>query len=260
MQNNRVYALDFDGVLCDSATELAHSAWKCCQTLWSDMVDVVLSETLVQQFRQIRPLLETGHESIMMMRLLHQGINVDDFYAAHEQLITTLVVQESLDLAYLKRYYSDVRDQWIRDDLSEWLSKSPLFEGIAEKLAKLADQTWYIVTTKQARFVQYILRSHGINIADECVFGLERQLSKQQVLQQLCGKHPQCSFVFVEDRLPTLLGVQDNPALKQVTLQLVDWGYNTVSDRLIAQQYGIAVIQLDDFLPFKRSLTVIDEP
>ncbi|HIE02179.1 MAG TPA: HAD family hydrolase, partial [Thiotrichaceae bacterium] len=34
MQKPIVYALDFDGVICDSVIEITFAAWKAAQSLW----------------------------------------------------------------------------------------------------------------------------------------------------------------------------------------------------------------------------------
>ena len=34
---SKLYALDFDGVICDSAVETAVTGWRVAQTLWDDM-------------------------------------------------------------------------------------------------------------------------------------------------------------------------------------------------------------------------------
>ena len=39
LSQHTIWALDFDGVLCDSARETGTSAWKCCQRLWPNECD-----------------------------------------------------------------------------------------------------------------------------------------------------------------------------------------------------------------------------
>jgi hypothetical protein len=79
---------------------------------------------------------------------------------------------------------------------------NPLFPGIREKLKNLGHQPWAIVTTKQERFVAQILAANDINLPDNCIYGLDRQLSKEAVLSELLGKNPQQSIHFVEDDYP----------------------------------------------------------
>ncbi len=70
MTHSTIYALDFDGVICDSAVETAITGWKAAGTLWADMPTAVPQEK-IEQFRLIRPMIETGYEAILAMRLLY---------------------------------------------------------------------------------------------------------------------------------------------------------------------------------------------
>jgi phosphoglycolate phosphatase-like HAD superfamily hydrolase len=145
--------------------------------------------------------------------------------------------------------FGETRDRWISDDLDGWVKMNPLFSGVAEKLKNLTNQgVWYIVTTKQERFVSYILDAHQIKIPSDRVFGLDRKMSKEAVLLDLVEKHPKETLCFVEDRLPALLNVINNQGLMTVQLFFARWGYNTEKDILEAEQEVIELIQLDQFL------------
>jgi len=256
MNKKIFYALDFDGVICHSAVETAMTGWTAAQSLWPDMQDQVISETQIQQFRAVRPCLEFGAEAIIIMRLLQQGIATellcgdrDEFSQEkyHAQL-QTVMDTDKLDLDALQTLFGATRDRKIQQDEAGWINNNPLFEGISEKLKTLEQDDWVIVTTKQERFVQAILQANQIEFDETRIFGLERKLNKQTVLAMLQKEYPERSITFIEDRLPTLLGVLDNPHLQSITLQLVDWGYNTELDREQAREKGIDVIGLDEFI------------
>ena len=70
MTHSTIYALDFDGVICDSAVETAITGWKAAGTLWGDM-PTAAPQAIIEQFRLIRPMIETGYEAILAMRLLY---------------------------------------------------------------------------------------------------------------------------------------------------------------------------------------------
>lgn len=165
----------------------------------------------------------------------------------HVQL-QTLVDSDGLDLDALQILFGETRDRKIQQDEAGWIKNNPLFEGISEKLKILAQDDWVIVTTKQERFVQAILQANQIEFDATRIFGFERKLNKQTVLAMLQKENPERSITFIEDRLPTLLGVLGNPQLQSMTLQLVDWGYNTEFDREQAREKGIDVISLDKFI------------
>ena len=98
---------------------------------------------------------------------------------------------------------------------------NPLFSGVKEKLQRLTEQgIWYIITTKQERFVKQIFAANQVIIPEERIFGLDRNMTKEAVLIDLQKKHPQHTFHYVEDMLPMLLKVKNNDKLKSVQIIL----------------------------------------
>ncbi|XP_059456967.1 uncharacterized protein LOC132186875 isoform X2 [Corylus avellana] len=68
-----LYALDFDGVLCDSCGESSRSAVKAAKVRWPALFDGVDSTTegwIVDQMYIVRPVVETGYENLLLVRLL----------------------------------------------------------------------------------------------------------------------------------------------------------------------------------------------
>lgn len=250
MKQDIIYALDFDGVICDSAVETAITGWKAGSTLWGDMETPLPPQTLIEQFRLVRPLLETGYESILIMRLLHNGETVEALLSDYAEKIQQTLSHLNKDVAFLKKLFGETRDNWINQDLTEWVTMNPLFPHVAEKLQKLNQNAlWYIITTKLERFVSQILNACKIELAREKIFGLDRNMSKETVLTELLAKHPQQEFYFVEDRLPTLFNVLSNDRLDSIKLFFAGWGYNTEHDKLRAsKQPRIELIDIDDFL------------
>lgn len=248
MANKTVYALDFDGVICDSAVETAITGWKAATRLWDDMPNAI-PENLIDQFRLVRPIIETGYEAILVMRLLYQGETVAAIYDDHNNQFQHLLKDNQLTVAHLKALFGQIRDTWIAEDVSDWIHMNPLFDGIAEKLRALGQLCpWYVVTTKQERFVKQILNANSIDLSDERIFGLDRNMSKVEVLLGLSKVHADETIVFVEDRLPTLLNVMKNDGLADVNLVFALWGYNSEEDKRLAEQQTFELKTLEDFL------------
>ena len=243
-----IYALDFDGVICDSAIETGMTGWKAAQKIWLDMPKANPPEAIINDFRQVRPFLETGYEAILIIRLLQQGLTVAELSQDYPQQINTLINKEQLNTQKLKQLFGTTRDQWINQSPQEWLNMNPLFTGITQRLETLTNSTWYIITTKQKRFVEQILNNYKINIAKQHIYGMEAKKSKQETLLELSMRHPNQEIIFIEDRLPTLIHISKNKPLKNIKLQLVDWGYNTYNDRKKAQQYCIEIITRKQFI------------
>ena len=248
-QNNKpIYALDFDGVICDSAIETAITGWKVARKIWKDMPASPPSGALIDRFRRVRPLLETGYEAIIIMRLLYLKVTVESLLQDYSIQIQFCLEAKKLDITELKQLFGDMRDDWISQSPQQWLEMNPLFKGVKQQLATLTDSTWYIITTKQKRFVKQILQASEITIDDTCIYAMEAKMSKQETLIKLSNKHSDKNIIFIEDRFPTLLNISNNTQLKKIKLQLADWGYNTKSDKQRAQQQGIEVISLNQLL------------
>lgn len=244
---NKLYALDFDGVLCDSAVETAMAGWKVALQLWSDMPEQIPAEIL-EKFRQVRPVMETGYESILIVRMLFEGLDTESVMAAFHHQIEALMIRDALAVDELKQAFGATRDQWIADDFDNWIQMNPLFEGIAEKLHQLETAQTVIITTKQERFVDHILSANQIHFPIEQIYGLDRNLSKQQILTDLSAAQPNTDILFVEDRLPTLINVITDDRLDHVQLLLANWGYNTKEDRDSATEIKrIKTISLEDW-------------
>jgi phosphoglycolate phosphatase-like HAD superfamily hydrolase len=247
-----IYALDFDGVICDSAVETALTGWKAARVLWDDMaLNKLPSQALIDDFRDIRPLMETGYEAILIVRLLFQGENTQTILKHYPQKIQATIQSSNKNISDLKQLFGDIRDRWIKDDIKDWVQMNPLFDGIVEKLQRLNAQKihWYIITTKQERFVNQIFNAHQIKLSPDKIFGLDRNLGKETILSTLIEQHPQQDFYFVEDRLPMLQKVLKNTQLQDVQLFFATWGYNTPEDKQQAHQNTrIKLIKLHDFL------------
>lgn len=249
-----LYALDFDGVICDSAIETAISGWKAACRIWPEMLGPAPAE-LVEGFRQVRPIIETGFEAILTMRQLYLGSSVASIYADHKQQFANLKQQAGVSDDALKALFGETRDQWIAVDRQDWAAMNPLYTGVADRLRQLGpDSIWYVITTKQERFVEEIFAANSIELAEERIFGLDRKLSKVEVLQLLTQRHPEQVIHFAEDRLPTLINVAKVTELADITLLFALWGYNTEQDKANAKEHGFRCLQLSEFLNQQQAI------
>ncbi len=248
MKPSVIHAYDFDGVLCDSAVETALTGWRAAAQLWNDM-PAHAPEAMVPLFRQVRPIIETGYEAILAMRLLYLGESVEAIYRHYPEKTAHLMQEAGVSIDALKTCFGETRDHWIAQDLADWIAMNPLFPGIAAKLQQLAQTAvWFIITTKQERFVKHILQANAIDLDDARIFGLDRNLSKAEVLKGLLQQYPEHAVEFVEDRLPTLIAVQQHPELAKVKLLFAEWGYNTDADKQAARERHFTPLKLAEFV------------
>ncbi len=226
-----VLALDFDGVLCDSARETGITGWKAAGTLWGDMAEALPPAWLLDAYCRARPVIETGYEAIAMMRLLKDGENPNELLESFPERLPEIIARSGADEEKLKGTYAAIRDRWIQEDPQGWLSLSPLYRGTSETLHAIPQGiACYIVTTKQERFVERLLAHHGVHFDASRIYGLDRQMKKEAVLRELMARYPGCPIDFVEDRLGTLKRLSTQPDLAPVRLHIACWGYNTEAE------------------------------
>jgi phosphoglycolate phosphatase-like HAD superfamily hydrolase len=241
-------ALDFDGILCDGLLEYFQTAWRAYQTLWPD-APAVPPATLEDQFQRLRPVVETGWEMPMVLRSLLTGQSEAAILNHWPELRTELLAQENLNPQSIGQQVDAIRDRWIDADLEGWLALHRFYPGITQQLEHWLQQQipLFIITTKESRFVQALLERSGVVFPRAAIFGKDAQRSKSVTLQILQEKGFQ-NIWFVEDRLETLLNIQQVPALQTLQLFLGDWGYNTTRDRQRAQDHAnIHLLSLDRF-------------
>jgi phosphoglycolate phosphatase-like HAD superfamily hydrolase len=246
-----VLVLDFDGVLCDSARETAVSAWRAGREFFSEWSDLDPAPEAIDAFLAVRPVLETGFQSILLMKRIVDGVPVDQIRAEGAPAAEALMPELGLEKAELVRAFGTARDEWIKSDLPDWLSRHGFFPGTLERLREhlAAGTPVFIATTKQERFVEALLAGQGLEFPSDRIFGLDAKKKKEQVLRELLAAYPGSQLHFVEDRIDTLRRVEDCPELDAVRLYYADWGYGLPADLAGAvADPRLHVWSLDQFL------------
>ena len=233
-----IIALDFDGVICDGLQEYFATTKRTYEQLWQEAI-VSNLEPLQVSFYQLRPVIETGWEMPVLLRALILGVETSEILNSWHLVRDKIVTTEKLNTKLLAKTLDTVRDNWINDDLNEWLVLHRFYPGILEVLNKILSSSseLYIVTTKEGRFVQQLLQQQGIELPRNKIIGKESKRPKYETLRLLREQNPenQVSFWFIEDRLPALQQVKQQPDLQPIVkLFLADWGYNVERDRKIA--------------------------
>ncbi len=245
-----ILALDFDGVLCDGMLEYFQSTWRTYCKIWQ-RAEVNPPEDLEPSFARLRPVIETGWEMPVLMRSLVLGMSESEILADWHSVAQHIVEKENLNQTELAKILDQTRDEWIAEDLSGWLSLHRFYPGVVEtlKMAIASPIETVIITTKEGRFVKQLLQQQGVDLGATAIFGKECKRPKHQILRELISQSQSEPVVwFVEDRVNTLRSVQQQPDLTTVKLYLADWGYNTESDRILAQKTpGIHLISLAEF-------------
>ena len=247
-----IIALDFDGVICDGLVEYFATTKKAYQKIWQKEPQVNLEE-LASSFYQLRPVIETGWEMPVLLRALVRKIDHSEILQSWNLVKDSIVTEENLNKKIVANTLDSVRDDWISSDLTAWLELHRFYPGIVEVLNKIINSPsqLYIVTTKEGRFVHQLLQQQDILIPRERIIGKESKRPKYETLRLLRdgSKESEVNFWFVEDRLPALQLVKQQPDLNPIVkLFMADWGYNVERDRNIASDDpDITLISLAEF-------------
>jgi phosphoglycolate phosphatase-like HAD superfamily hydrolase len=248
-QSPDILALDFDGVICDGLEEYFASTKGAYQQMWSSEA---IDDRFAPAFYRLRPVIETGWEMPILLRALVLGIPETKILTTWKAIALQILESEGLDKQTVVQKLDNVRDDWIHHDLDGWLGLHRFYPGVIPRLQKIVDSTLtYIVTTKEGRFAQKLLQQQGVNLPAANIIGKESKRPKYETLRIIRDQQPfkdNLSIFFVEDRLPALQQVAQQPDLELVSLFLADWGYNLPSDRDLAQQDSrIQLLSLQQF-------------
>jgi len=245
-----ILALDFDGVLCDGMLEYFQSTWRTYCHIWQPD-EVNPPEDLAASFARLRPVIETGWEMPVLIRSRLQGVSESEILEDWHSVAQEIVQQENLNQTKLAKTLDQIRDKWIAEDLSGWLSLHRFYPGVVDTLkwAIASPVETVIITTKEGRFVKQLLQQQGADLGATAIFGKECQRPKHQILRELIRQASNEPLVwFVEDRVNTLRSVQQQLDLTGVKLYLADWGYNTDRDRILGRETpGIELLTLSQF-------------
>lgn len=220
-------ALDFDGVICDSAPENAATAWHVAHQLWQEQFrEPEPPKEQLERFARMRPYMETGYQAILMTKLCWDGAPAAEYTAEFAARLPELLDRYGLTKADLVQRFGTERDRWLAEDLDGWLSYNRFYPGVKatmEALAGLADVI--ILTTKEERFVARLFESEGVPFETGNIYGLGRIKNKEQTLKEFSAQYART--VFVEDRYQTLERVMSVPELDHLALGFAKWGYTT---------------------------------
>ena len=234
----RVLALDFDGVIWDSAGECFEVGWRAYQELFG--VDMS-GQANRQRFLAGRPLARTGHDFFIILRLMESQPDLD-LLGFHLPEFVKLRTQLAVEADRFNALFYTLRSKYRDEDFAAWAS----WQGPYPQVIRLLDR-WEssfegtaLATTKDAASAHALLKSAG---RDWPIFGkefsVEKNLQMAAIAEQF--KVRMDEILFVDDLLENLQQVSPLGALAA----LASWGYNTPESRQEAQNLGYSVVTVD---------------
>ncbi|QEQ01133.1 HAD hydrolase-like protein [Thermosynechococcus sp. QKsg1] len=249
-------ALDFDGVLCNGLREYFQTSWQVYQQVWPEQPLVLSLEELERQFGQLRPVITVGWEMPLLLRAIVEGTSTQEILQNWPKVRDRLLATYHLTATDLGERVDGLRDRWIATDWQSWLALHDFYDGVVAALQRwqTQGQPLAIVTTKEQRFVTYLLEQAGISFPPRAIYGKDQQQPKPVILEALQSTYG-APLWFVEDRLGALLQVAATPELEETELFLATWGYTTAGDRAQAEAHPrIHLLSREQFCEFPHWL------
>jgi phosphoglycolate phosphatase-like HAD superfamily hydrolase len=241
----RALALDFDGVLFDSAREAFVVAVRTYRRVISrELARDETDETLFAEFLALMPLGNRAEDYAIALAAIERGRSIED-QAAYDAFRRELE-PEALR-AFHKQFYRE-RAAWLEHDPESWHASMRPYPGLCELLRRRAsDVALAIATAKDRRSVRELLTHYGIAdlFPEQLVLDKETAVSKRAhvaLIAERASTSPR-EVTFVDDKVNHLEDVAEIGA----RCVLAAWGYNGRRERDIATARGFVVCELDDF-------------
>ena len=253
----RLLALDFDGVVADSAPEAFLVALRTFASLSpeSDVaqqarrlddlpgLEVLRASHLYAPFLESMPLGNRAEDFGVVLSAIEAGVALPD-QAAYDAFRGRQ--DEAWLLGFHRRFYSEREALWSRHP-GGWLALMAPFAPLLDVLrARAGEVTLAIATARDRRSVQALLDAYGIAdlVAEELLVDKEAGLSKCVHLRTLAARSGIASgdTRFLDDKFNHLVDV----AALGVGCALAAWGYQGEREQRSARQSGFPVCSLSE--------------
>jgi len=255
----RLLALDFDGVISDSAPEAFVVALRtyCEMRPASDLGDrdallrgpaapapeAIAGDALFAAFLEMMPLGNRAEDYAVGLDALDSGVQLPD-QTAYDRFKTDL--DPEWLRGFHKRFYR-VRGAMSDADPAAWHRLMGPYPGVTEFLRRRAgDALLAIATSKDRRSVGRLLEAYGIAdlFPEGRVLDKETGVSKRAHFEHLHGVSGSSytEMTFVDDKVNHL----DTVAPLGVRCGLAAWGYNGEREVALARARGYLVLGLED--------------
>lgn len=232
---NRILALDFDGVICDSLPECFVSGFLASQGPWTGEAAKALAAACrdgSDQYRKFclwRPFVRSGEDYVLIARLMARG---EAFPESQEEMDAHLRAAGPSVMAECKKTIYTVREWLLREFPDLWLELNPLMAPLAPYLHDLSErEDAWILSTKKPRFIGLILQHHGVSWPAERVLEASGE-AKIKVMDRNWGEDRK--VLFLDDQPDHFLNLPG-----RIQCLLPTWGYVRQSWLDSPQGYGV---------------------
>lgn len=255
----RLLALDFDGVISNSAPEAFVVALRCFAAMRPETGLAAAAEPLIGPcapatdavrghpqyagFLHHMPLGNRAEDYGVVLSAAEAGRELPD-QASYDRY------REELDARWLRDYHRrfyQVRAELVKEDPDGWLALMTPYAALLEVLRRrLGDALFCIATAKDRGSVCRLLRAYGVDdlFPDGLILDKETGVRKSEHLAELHRQHaiPYPEMTFVDDKVNHLADV----GALGVRCALAAWGFNGPREVEAARSAGYLVCTLED--------------
>lgn len=242
----KLLALDFDGVVSDSARE----AFVVARRTYADLrpgtaLRERAEEPLWRAFLALMPLGNRAEDYAAALAAIEAG--VDDELADQAAYDAWREAQEPGWLQAFHRRFYEVRTALSETDRAAWLAMLGPYPRLLEILRRRAGSCAYaIASAKDRRSVGILLAHYGVAelFAPDLIVDKEAGVTKDGHLRHLARLHGVdfAEITFLDDKVNHL----DTVAPLGVRCGLATWGYNGPREHRLARAHGHLLCSLDD--------------
>jgi phosphoglycolate phosphatase-like HAD superfamily hydrolase len=233
--HRQVFALDFDGVICESLEEALLISWNAHTRAPVDAFArpglAGVPPEIRDRFTRCRPFARHFGHWVVPFTIGSVPASRAEFAARYDevpaQIVATFTAAATDYRAQVRRAYEDL-----------WLAHHRVQPGLGELLGDA-----YIVTARDAGAVSQILDAHAVGIDDIRIFG--SRSDKQDALRIIASRELVASadVTLVDDSIENCVAAQ----AAGYSAWWATWGYNVVADQALARTHRIKAVSIDDF-------------
>ena len=234
---------DFDGVVCDSNDEcqvVSWNAWREINGEPGDVTDVQeFTAAELSRFRSLRGYVRGAAEYYVVHRSAAEGIDIGS-----QRQFEQLSVEWAEGLAGYKMVFYAARERLRGTNPEAWLSLHRMYPQVVEVVAGAHRRgCLYVATLKDKESVLRLLKSQGIELAEDRVYDQAEIHDKLDALRRIAEREGVglARLTFIDDNVFHLLP----PLEAGVACYLAEWGYHTAEHLDVASRYGLPRVGLD---------------
>ena len=238
---NRIIALDFDGIICNSIKECYVTSLKAYAEMKNLDPKILKLRADFETFSEIRYLVRPAKEYFILIDWLYQNPHKKLDLATFKNIRSKF----EDELNHFEYYFFAQRNHAQTSSIQDWLKLHTIYEEFSDFWLGLNEEgEIYIVTTKDETSVQLLLKHAGVAINPERIWGKERGEDKLDLLQRISReeKIELSQIHFVDDNIEHVEHVHSGG----VQCYYGTWGYSH-KNTMLSDDRIIPVENLNEF-------------